>query len=264
MSLIIDYREKSLIACINEKIGHFGLEIPVSVENLPIGDIIIKDKHGNEAVIIERKSLYDLASSIKDNRYTEQSFRLNECDVLNHNIIYLIEGNMGQYNSSKGRLEKKTLWSSMFSILYYKGFSVFRTQSVDESAECIIRFVDKVKRESKVPYHQKNEAQSNVNISTKEEQYASVIKRVKKNNINTENIGEIMLMQIPGVSAACAGVIMKEHKTIKNLIQALEENSKCLDMLSMKGKNDKMRKLTKPCIANIYNYLVADQSIIIS
>ena len=264
MHITIDIREKELKKLIPSLAAELKLSPVIKQEQLNLGDTIISDASGKELLIIERKTLRDLAASIKDGRYEEQSYRLNSCETPNHNIIYLIEGNMGQYNSSKGRLDKKTLWSSMFSILYYKGFSVFRTQSVDESAECIIRFVDKVKRETKVPYHQKNEAQPNINVSTKEEQYASVIKRVKKNNINTENIGEIMLMQIPGVSAACAGVIMKEHKTIKNLIQALEENSKCLDMLSMKGKNDKMRKLTKPCIANIYNYLVADQSIIIS
>ena len=50
-------------------------------------------------LIIERKSLNDLASSIKDGRYAEQSFRLSNIEHHNHNIVYLIEGDRGTYNT---------------------------------------------------------------------------------------------------------------------------------------------------------------------
>ena len=43
--------------------------------------------------LIERKSLNDLESSIKDGRYNEQSLRLDKYDLANHNIYYLIELN---------------------------------------------------------------------------------------------------------------------------------------------------------------------------
>ena len=59
--------------------------------NMPIGDIIIYDDSGVEKIIIERKSVNDLAASIRDSRYREQSFRLSECSLHNHNIFYLIE-----------------------------------------------------------------------------------------------------------------------------------------------------------------------------
>ena len=47
-------------------------------------------------ILIERKSLNDLESSIKDGRYSEQSIRLNSSEIHNHNIYYLIEGNIQQ------------------------------------------------------------------------------------------------------------------------------------------------------------------------
>ena len=45
---------------------------------LPVGDVILEDNSGNTILIFERKTLYDLAASIKDGRYNEQSFRLDK------------------------------------------------------------------------------------------------------------------------------------------------------------------------------------------
>jgi ERCC4-type nuclease len=59
-------------------------------ETLPLGDIIVNDGE-NDCIIVERKTLSDLAASIKDGRYEEQSYRLNGLNHHNHNIIYLIE-----------------------------------------------------------------------------------------------------------------------------------------------------------------------------
>ena len=64
--------------------------VEIKSESLPLGDIIF-EKDKNEIIMIERKTWKDLAASIRDGRYNEQSFRLNECDIHNHNIIYLIE-----------------------------------------------------------------------------------------------------------------------------------------------------------------------------
>ena len=67
--------------------------INIEVLPLPIGDIIL-EYLGKEIIIIERKSAADLEASIKDGRYEEQSYRLSNSEVHNHNIIYLIEGSL--------------------------------------------------------------------------------------------------------------------------------------------------------------------------
>ena len=67
-------------------------ELEIVVESLPLGDVIICGNNKEEKILIERKSLSDLAASIKDGRYEEQSYRLNGSPYHNHNIIYLIEG----------------------------------------------------------------------------------------------------------------------------------------------------------------------------
>ena len=92
MFVVIDYREKELYAKCLALLEVYNLtkEITISSENLAIGDIIIKDSSKKELVIIERKSITDLASSISDGRYNEQSLRLQNTSIPNHNIIYMI------------------------------------------------------------------------------------------------------------------------------------------------------------------------------
>jgi len=99
----------------------------VKFETLPIGDIIICDDK-EEKIIIERKSISDLLASIKDGRYEEQSYRLNGLNHHNHNIVYLVEGDVNKTNYYKTRNDNEKLmaYSAMFSLNYYKGFSVFR------------------------------------------------------------------------------------------------------------------------------------------
>ena len=155
----VDFREKDLIALLQLKmmndVNDDNNSIKLKVDNLKIGDVALieTDKNeneiGDELLIFERKSLNDLASSIKDGRYAEQSFRLDGYQAVpNHNIVYLIEGDLSKYRENQfSRINKKTLLSSMFSILYYKGFSVVRTMNVVETCELVWSWADKLDRE---------------------------------------------------------------------------------------------------------------------
>ncbi len=162
----VDFREKDLIALLQLKLMNDANDneisnisnnnsIKLKVDNLKIGDVAFveidknENEIGDELLLFERKSLNDLASSIKDGRYAEQSFRLDGYQpVPNHNIVYLIEGDLSRYRENKfSRINKKTLLSSMFSIIYYKGFSVVRTMNVIETSELIWCWADKLERE---------------------------------------------------------------------------------------------------------------------
>jgi crossover junction endonuclease MUS81 len=187
----VDFREKDLIALLqlmndsndNNDISNNN-SIKIKVDNLKIGDVAFveidknENEIGDELLLFERKSLNDLASSIKDGRYAEQSFRLDGYEhVPNHNIVYLIEGDLSRYRENKfSRINKKTLLSSMFSILYYKGFSVVRSMNVVETSELIWSWADKLEREmgggkksksgsKKMPYY-KNDIISTFNSNS--------------------------------------------------------------------------------------------------
>ena len=291
MFITIDYREKELINLFQLKFTEIkpeteevkkkekGIEeIKIKVENLKLGDIIISDGD-NELLLFERKSLNDLASSIKDGRYVEQSFRLDGYEsVPNHNIVYIIEGDLSKWKENvnyNGRVNKKTLLSSMCSMLYYKGFSVIRTMNITETCELILNWADKLQREklTKTPYYSgakmekpaqehepvQEQEQEPVQVQTVRESqhYCDVfkIKKEKNGNITPGNIGEIMLCTIPGISSKTAIVIMKEFKTINCLIKSLENDGHCLNNIYMET-NGKKRKISSQCIENIKNYLL--------
>ena len=284
MLIKVDNRDSNLfdkcVEILNTNNDKYGF-IKIEKELLPLGDIIIYQESSSdllEKVIIERKSLPDLAASIRDGRYNEQSFRLQQCSMHNHNIFYVIEGDLRYYKPFKGNVDKKTLLSALVSLSYYKGFSVHRTFNLEETAEWIIQFAYKINKESGCKGHYDNnpisdpnqifvntsEDQSdisNTNLNTQaNESYSEVCNRIKKNNITKENIGEIMLMQIPNVSSASAIAIMEKYKTMSNLLKALEESSDALNGIAMKNKNGDKRKISKTCISNIYAYLSTKES----
>jgi len=290
MLIKIDYRESDLhMLCVNlVTINKYTTPIKIVSENIPLGDIIICNDDGTEKIMIERKSLSDLASSICDGRYKEQSFRLNQCGIHNHNIYYMIEGQM-KYYKSFSRIDKRALLSSMVSISYFKGFSIHKTNDMQESAEWILQFADKLGRElGEKPFYsnvvekkeehdeeesaaEPSEAEPNANevavaeplytIGVKGAEpllYSLNMKRVKKNNITPENIGEIMLSQIPNVSVPTAISIMKQYKTISSLITSLQNDEHCLD--NIKNDSGKERKINKTAISSIRKYLLCDNN----
>jgi ERCC4-type nuclease len=266
MKIRIDNREHELLRLCKHFIEtgpiYNGLEL--SVEALPLGDIILSNEN-EDLVVIERKSLGDLASSIKDGRYEEQSYRLNGLSTHNHNIIYLVEGDMNKLNSInsfKDRVDKTTLYSAIFSLNYFKGFSVLRSMSTEESALMICNMAYKFKKASDKPPFYSNKL-TNSEMSKEDSDstdmqghgYCSVVKKVKKENVTPENIAEIMLSQIPGISTTSALAIMKEFGTFGNLISKINENEMCLKDISYINTKGQTRKINKTVIANIVKYL---------
>ena len=207
---------------------------------------------------IERKTVNDLVSSIKDGRYAEQSFRLNECNLHNHNIIYLIEGNINRTYDK--RFNKNTILSSFVTITYFKGFSLIKTNNIQDTVDVLLQYANKIEREkTKVGYYDivKPSDSNSADTSTRKNalDYSCVVKRTKKSNITPENIGIIMLSQIPNVSVACATQIIEKFNTIKNLLNCIENNPECLDDIKMKIKGDREKKINKIAVINIKKYL---------
>ena len=99
--------------------------ITTRLKNLEQGDFIIRDQDENILLIIERKTISDLLSSVKDSRYSEQSERYSQLDIPSNKIIYLIEGDYQNFH--KDSIEFKTIYSCIFSLSYNKGFTVLFT-----------------------------------------------------------------------------------------------------------------------------------------
>ena len=299
MNIKEDIREQELIQKMKqliETIPSFK-NIVLTTENLPIGDIIISNGT-EERLIIERKSVNDLIASIKDGRYEEQSYRLSGLNHPNHNIIYLIEGDVNRVNRFRENqhIEKLTLYSAIFSLNYTKGFSVIRTFSIDETAIFLCNTTNKLTKselENKKAYYsnfkqirqiipdadtidtckkeENQDANQNDNQDDKEiesmipnekekessdKDYINVVKRVKKENITTDNIDEIILCQIPGISSVTAIAVINKFKHIQGLIKAVENDITCLNDISYTNAKNQTRKINKTCIENIKQYLL--------
>jgi ERCC4-type nuclease len=262
MKLYIDNREPKAIIDSLEFINNSSKnKITIEIKSLDLGDFVLYDEINEQAIIIiERKSLADLEASIKDGRYNEQSYRLSQNTLANHNIYYLIEGSIINY---KNKSFKNTLYSSLFSLSYFKGFSVFNSLNAVESAEIVYSFVNKFLREKdKVGYYSNNNSITNnedleknedLKLENKEDNYLANIKNSKKSNITRENIDILMLMQVPGVSITSATTIINTHKTINNLVNNLTKDETCLDSLKTENNN---RKISKNIIASIKLYLL--------
>jgi len=331
MKLVIDCREKELLKQINQQVLFTPpfKKIEVTSENLPIGDILIKDDNNNDLLIIERKTIPDLLSSIKDGRYEEQSYRLNGMEHHNHNIMYLIEGDTNNKKYFQ-KVDKMMFYSALLSLNYYKGFSVIKTQNLTETAIFICNSLIKIQKNNglkKQSFYNndivknndiaknndtntnndtKNDATCDSNndendnnlkqdgslikirkdeileiatLSEEEEQseekdYVHVVKKVKKENVTTNNIDEIMLSQVPGISSTIAIAIIRKFKSIKNIVESyddfIKENqsetiskelvSKELfnDIFYINSKGDR-RKITKTSMNNLYQYLLENK-----
>ena len=251
MKIIIDEREASLHEKCNAVIQIGDLKnISIIKQVLPLGDVLFKSNDDVLICIIERKSLNDLLSSIKDGRYEEQSYRLShngECSL--HQVIYLIEGMMSTLRTPQ---EKKLVYSCIASLNCFKGFSVMRSNSIQETAEMLVWMADKIDRKSaKTPIVTCTNEIATINT---EQNYCTVVKKIKKDNITPDNIGEILLCQIPGISSTTAIAIMQHFTSFSHLMDEIKSNPNCLDNLTCES-NGKIRKINKKCLESIITYL---------
>ena len=253
MILLVDTREplsiKNYLNFLNQ-----DNKYNIQVQNLEIGDYIIYDEINDiKHIVIERKSLNDLDSSIKDGRYREQSLRLDNLDIHNHNIYYLIEGNIINYKVEKF---KSSLYSSLVSISYYKGFSIYNSCNNIESAEIIYGFFNKlIKEGNKLAYYKnstelhKDEpdlSKENVKLD-----YPSVLKNSKKSQITRDNIMQIMLNQIPGISCQTSKILSEKYTNIETLIDCLKNNPQEIDNIKLENN----RKINKNVVQNLLTFL---------
>jgi hypothetical protein len=104
-------------------------------------------------------------------------------------------------------------------------------------------------------FYSSGDASSTPTISEDPAKYCSVVKKVKKENVTPENMGEIILCQIPGISSTSAVAIMKQFNSFLHLIESIKEDPKCMDQITYET-NGKSRKVSKTSIENIKKYLV--------
>ena len=221
MKIKIDIREHAIIEIIKER----NSSIHCDFVSLDIGDIHICDDEDNILLLIERKTIADLASSITDGRYKEQSYRLHHHNTHNHNIMYIIEGRIIDHNERFSRVSRKALYSAMMVLQYFKGFSVYRTISKEETVDYILQITDKINREKRKGFYSKDDGNCDENNTY------PIVHMQKKNNIKKDNIDCFMLCQIPGIQTSTANSILESYPSIRSLFDAYKEDNTFLDTI---------------------------------
>lgn len=289
--LELDYRESHLIDILKTK---SELKPIMEVKNLDIGDIIISN--GSHKLIIERKTVNDLVSSIKDGRYREQKMRLLSYQKKNINsrIIYLIEG----YElSARLKNEQSALHGSLISMSLRDNIPIFRTKDVSNSVVFILRLYSRMTKNAaelfpivsrsesdikSISIGIKSDADDNVtvnqmrdgdnkdvrqidlrgsgNITTNTSKcYLDNIKIKKKENITADNWFTLALANIPGISINIAKTITSKYEKMQDLIDAYEkiDEEKYKENLLCDIKIiDTNRKVGKVISKKVYDYLI--------
>ena len=262
MKIIIDERETSLyeLCLSHENYAKDSFQIEKRV--LQLGDILfMNDDETVTYVCIERKSLQDLLASIKDGRYSEQSYRLSNCYANPHNVIYLLEGMLTTVK------DKKTVISCIASLNYFKGFSVHRTVSMAETALYILCMADKMAREFKkgtLPRSSVVAATTSSDPATTSSDpsapsapsttdYCNVVKACKKANVTKENIGQMMLMQIPGISSTIANELMRPFSSFIEFVDHIRATPEYLNTVTINK-----RKIGSNIVNSIREYILKE------
>lgn len=187
--IIVDYREKKLIDKLkcSQRISNV-----LEIRNLDIADIILQFE--TYSFYIERKTIPDLISSIKDGRYKEQKIRLqaHKQRDINSQIIYIIEGP----NKFRHQGEENVYYGAWISIVLRDNVPLFRTNSLEETASLIVRLSMRLQKEPTQFFNYKDNTVTNslnqteiINTSVQNKELISS-ESSTDNSIETNNISK--------------------------------------------------------------------------
>lgn len=214
----VDFRESALITELRSK--HPELSDSIKEVNLEIGDIHILHKDHGIHLVFERKTMSDLAASLKDGRWKEQKHRM--LSVHNpKNITYVIEGSHIITNEAKYGLAPSVYDGMYVYTMYRDGVHLVHVRNITETAEWIAIVASKVQQHPE-------------KFVEKEKEYVSSCKAKSRriDNMTPENCFIMQLCQIPGISVKIAKTIKEAFPTMRELITSLSKSTNPTDTLA--------------------------------
>jgi crossover junction endonuclease MUS81 len=233
------------------------------LRNLELGDIILKTP--TLELIIERKTISDLASSIRDGRLREQKIRLIK-NYPRKNIIYIIEGDITKNNSSMkfNKINKYTIYSSIINMLVRDNINLFMSSDIQNTVEFIEMLIKKIQKKTlkiikSTEIHKINEQNNHDETIYKKTVIENISRTIainKSMNITPEIIYVSQLGCIPGISYTTATAIVNIYPTMIVLIQTLStvpEKERIHILQNIKNANS--RRIGIKVAKNINKYL---------
>ncbi|KAJ3226374.1 Crossover junction endonuclease mus81 [Chytriomyces hyalinus] len=232
--LLLDTREVKNGA--NRSFFYDGLvnrNVKVEQRMLELGDVMFiarpkmngQQYHGDDELvleyIIERKTMDDLVSSIKDGRFKEQKFRLSECGA--PNVIYVIEEVSTESAEFFGMDAVQT---AITQTQFENGFFVKKTTSAEDTLNYLVSLMNALK----TVYQNKTLALKNGNAPVTHPNpntvYSLTFQEFSRQNTKTKNfcLGDVwirQLMTVPGMSLEKAVFFSRTFKTGAGLFKSL-------------------------------------------
>lgn len=217
IELFLDNREHTLIELLKPALENAKLP-PHKTLALEVGDIQIW-RNGIPYIIVERKTIADLASSLAGGRYREQKARLlSQRDAANprHHVIYLIEGQFTMTMDKKfhGGFTETAIMSTLTRAMFKDGLFVIQTPNASATASWIVSLTQRL---TKDPTEFEGES-----VLTTGGGYAGLLVTKKRDNVTPDVCYRAMLATIPGVSAKCADIIATSWPSMFQLCKFLE------------------------------------------
>ena len=185
--IIVDLHERnSLVA---SELIHLGCN--VEFKHLHIGDYIVKD------VVIERKTVSDFISSMLNRRLINQLQQMQQVQ----NKLLIIEGIEEQELYSKdSEMNENSIRGMLLSVVLQFQVPIIMAKNYEDTASFIAVLA------------KKREKELNLNF--------------KKKSRNVKEQMQYIIEGLPGIGPKTAKKLLKEFKTIKNIINASEDDLK--------------------------------------
>lgn len=243
VTLIIDNRETILKDMFK---GVFA----VRNENLVLGDAIVMVGEC-PLVVFERKTLSDLAASVKDGRYKSQKTKMME-NVEREKLYYIIEGVFDFCSVDDvyiSGISKKALVSCIINTLVRDNIKVLMTKNVQETYFLIYAMYNRIK----------SDPQKYLNSNQSDEFDKNVLKH-KAKTLSRDNCFENQLCQVPDVSLVTARAVIKVYPSMRILYEKLgelsnDEKLKRLKEIMLEDSKGKPRRISDRVVKNLIQYM---------
>ena len=187
VKIYADFREKG--THIIKELIDLGIE--VRLEQLPVGDYIASAKVG-----IEYKSVGDFAQSIIDGRLLQQLIELKR---MFEKPVMIVEGFENIYTARN--IHPHALQGMLATIAISFGIPLLFTKTNKETAQLISIIARREQEEDNTP----------PSLHT------------SKKPLSTKELQEYIVSAFPGIGASLAKPLLQEFKTVKNMVNATEE-----------------------------------------
>lgn len=261
VEVLIDYRERYFTQHLPQILKD-EKDIICKSTNLQLGDFVLK-RDNSPDIIIERKTITDLFSSLRDSRYREQKIRLlshrNESNCI---VVYILEGHIrgyaSTYTASLERLANQ-LNGVITSLTFRDGIYVWQVNKEIETLEMIHSLAKKLTNNNfpinnTIPIQKNNRCQDLEYAQT----LTKPLSKNKRENLTSSVYYSHMLQQMPGVSANITKRIIQEYEKLSELMLALHANGpNTLADLKITLNSGKERRIGKVISNRIYDLLLS-------